>query len=146
MRRSHCWRRAGLAAIDQEAGIAFGDLQQDEGSDDAAQHLGNDIGQQVLGRGSGHRPTSRCSRPVEVRAGDVPERIGTGQYGQAEGQGNTDKANTQRIGVTAELRCQYLLPQPPKTNQKVPRNSAAKRFPMLMMMFPMFSPVRVWGK
>jgi len=58
-------------------------------------------------------------------AGDMADRIGHGQYGQAEGERDPEKADAQRAGKAA---ANTAAPQPPKTSQNVPKNSATTRF------------------
>ncbi|CDN24598.1 hypothetical protein BN934_02858 [Lacticaseibacillus rhamnosus] len=42
-----------------------------------------------------------------MRAGHVPERVGAGQHGQAEGQRDAQKADPQRIAIAAERGGQH---------------------------------------
>ena len=58
-------------------------------------------------------------RGVDVRAGDVADGVGHGEHGEAEGQRDAVEADS--------LPAMTAAPQPPKTSQNVPRNSAAIR-------------------
>ncbi|KAG1259587.1 hypothetical protein G6F65_015275 [Rhizopus arrhizus] len=97
----------GLAAINGEATGTGGDLQQDEARQQAAGDLGDDVGHQVLGREAATGPQTDADRRIEMRAGDVAERIGAGHHSQAEGQRHAEESDTQRIAVTAELGGQH---------------------------------------
>jgi hypothetical protein len=99
---------AGLAyKLVAETAAALGDLQQDEAGRDCAQYLRNDVGQQVPGGEAPTGPQAETHRRIEVGAGDVPERIGAGQHGQAEGQGHADETDAEWIAVAPELRRQH---------------------------------------
>ncbi len=59
-----------------------------------------------------------------MAAGDVPDAVGHGQHGQAEGQRHADQTDAdlrKAAAITA-------LPQPPKVSQNVPMASAASFF------------------
>jgi len=98
---------AGLGAVNGEPGLALRDLQQDEGGQQAAQHLGDHVGHQVLAGETAPGPQAETDRRIEVRAGDVPERIRAGQHGQAERQRHAMETDPQWIAVTAELGRQH---------------------------------------
>ncbi len=99
--------RTGLAAVDGEAAGPRGDLQQDEAGQQATSHLGDDVRHQVLGREAATGPQADADRRIEVRAGDMAERIGAGHHGQAEGERHAEEPDAQRIAVTAELGGQH---------------------------------------
>jgi hypothetical protein len=113
-----------------------GDLQQDEAGQQAAGHLGDDVRDEVLGRETAAGPQADADRRIEVRAGDMAERIGAGHHGQAEGERYAEEPDTQRIAVTPNLAASTALPQPPRTSQNVPRDSA-DNLPMLMCCTPL---------
>ena len=71
---------------------------------------------------------------VDVAAGDVADGEGHGEEREAKGEGYTDEAYAQ-LGLAAAMTA---LPQPPKTSQNVPKNSAAARFESGMCRTPSF--------
>lgn len=66
-----------------------------------------------------------------MTAGNVADGEGHGQHCKAEGESNTENADTE-----GELAASTALPQPPRTSQKVPINSAPMRLPRDMLMNP----------
>ena len=60
-----------------------------------------------------------------MRSRDVAERIGDRQDRQSEGQRDSEKPDPDRLGIERPRR---RFRSPPKTSQKVPKNSAAILF------------------
>ena len=69
-----------------------------------------------------------------MAAGDVADGEGHGQDRQSEGESHAGKADAEARNAAAST----ALPQPPKTSQKVPSNSAAQR--LVRDIFAFFPP------
>ena len=69
-------------------------------------------------------PQADRHRRVEMAAGDMAHRIGHGENGEPEGEGDAEEADAE---LREMRRTETAAPQPPKTSQKVPKNSAARR-------------------
>src|SRR3546814_7167063 len=89
-------------------GLTAGDLEQDPAGRDRTDHLRHDVGHHVLEREAVAGPQAEGYRRVEVRAGDMPERIHAGQHGQAEGQCHAHVADAELVSVGPDhVRGQY---------------------------------------
>src|SRR3546814_9746274 len=100
--------RAGGVRVDCETVLAAGDLEQDPAGRDRTDHLRHDVGHHVLEREAVAGPQAEGHRRVEVRAGDMPERIHAGQHGQAEGQCHAHVADAELVSVGPDhVRGQY---------------------------------------
>lgn len=74
----------------------------------------------------------------------MPKRIRPCQNGQTKRQRHAQKANAERIGITANLAANTALPQPPSTSHIVPKNSAVNFFAnMITSIFTIFVKIDV---
>src|SRR3954451_20929022 len=83
----------GKAGGEVETRFAAGDDIQHQGRRDGAGELGEDVGQQLPGWGAASGKQADRDGWVEMAAGNVADRIGHAQHGQAECQGYPDEAN-----------------------------------------------------
>ena len=100
-----------------------------------AQNLSDNITRQVFcGKPSANNETKR-DRRIEVTAADMADGISHGQNRQTGYERNAQQADAHirecscQNGAAAAAKT--ALPQPPKTNQKVPTNSAINLFMIL---------------
>ena len=111
----------GEAAAVSKPGFAAGDDEQDARAGDGAQHLRDDVRRRARDAGT-RRPATRPSVTAGFRWQPemCPMAIGHRQHGESEGERDAEQADAD-LGKAA---ASTALPQPPRTSQNVPRNSA----------------------
>jgi len=107
-----------------EARLAGGDHIEHEGARDAAEHLRDDVGANLAERMPATGPEADRHRRIEMTAGNVADRVGHRQHGQAEreryaGEADADLRKGRRQHGTAatteheperadEFGCEFL--------------------------------------
>jgi hypothetical protein len=86
-----------------------------------SRHLRSPIGKHLASRETPSRPEAERHRWVKVASGDVTDRIGHGEHGQAECERNADEPDPD----LREFRSKNRAAASPKHQQKVPISSAA---------------------
>lgn len=94
---------AGLAGGGEVAGGAVGgDEEDDSGSDEPAEDLADDVAGDVLPLGAAGDGEADADGGVEVAAGDVADSVDAGHHGEAEGEGDTEEAHSERVAGVGE--------------------------------------------
>src|SRR5947207_751124 len=111
---------AGKSSGEIEALFSTGDYIEHERGDNRAGQLSQDVGQQLAGRSAAAGEQADRNRRVEMSARDAADRIGH----RHDGQPKRSATPTRPMPISGNLAAKTALPQPPKTSQKVPMNSA----------------------
>src|SRR3974390_3318641 len=77
-----------------EFGRPIGDGVEDAGSDDRADQLRDDVRADEIGRKTASARKPHGDRRVKMTSGEMTDRIGHCQHGQAESQGYTEQSDT----------------------------------------------------
>jgi hypothetical protein len=85
----------GKVADGDESSFVSGNEIENACTCDAAEHLGDDVGDRLRRGMSPADDEAYSDCGIEVAAGDVADGVGHSHYGEAEGQGDADKADAE---------------------------------------------------
>ena len=116
----------GRETIDPDivTGLARSDEVEKSGRRNRAEHLNDNVGQEILGVEAATDIETDADGGVEMTAGYVADGISHGEDREAKGERHANEPDAHLRKAAANT----ALPQPPKTSQKVPMNSAVRRF------------------
>ena len=106
---------------------AAGNKIDDPRSNNRPDHLGNDVRDHIRGGKTSPNTQANGDRGIQVTARNMTNSIGHSQHGEAKGQRYSVEPDTQIPIPEGNAAARTALPQPPKTNQKVPMSSATAR-------------------